>query len=203
VSLSRALRILGIGLLVVVVAAALTGCGSDDDSESSKGTTTSATTTSGTTTSGTSSPLDGWAQGFCTTVASWQGTVKTTQAKLSKSQADFASASEAITSANEILIDSLKGLGTPPAPASTQAKNAIDELSGDLEDGAAAVNTALTGNFSTQSEIAQASGQAKASLLTMKRDISTTVTKLRALPDAEGWKQAFQDVAACHAVANG
>jgi hypothetical protein len=193
VSLSRPLRILGIGLLVIVVAAALTGCGSDDDSESSKGTTTS----------GTSSPLDGWAQGFCTSVAAWQGTVKTTAAKLSKSQADFASASEAITSANDILIDSLKGLGTPPAPASTQAKNAIDELSGDLEDGAAAVNTAITGNFSTQSEIARASSQARASLLSMKRDISTTVTKLRALPDEEGWKQAFQDVAACHAVANG
>jgi hypothetical protein len=193
VSLSRPLRILGIGLLIVVVAAALTGCGSDDDSESSKGTTTS----------GTSSPLDGWAQGFCTSVAAWQGTVKTTAAKLSKSQADFASASEAITSANEILIDSLKGLGTPPAPASTQAKNTIDELSGDLEDGAAAVNTALTGNFTTQSEIAQASSSARASLATMKRQISTTVTKLRALPDEEGWKQAFQDVAACHAVANG
>jgi len=198
VSLSRPLRILGIGLLVIVVAAALTGCGSDDDSESSKG-----TTTSGTTTSGTSSPLDGWAQGFCTSVAAWQGTVKKTAAQLSKSQADFASASEAITSANDILIDSLKGLGTPPAPASTQAKNAIDELSGDLEDGAAAVNTALTGNFSTQSEISQASSSARASLLTMKRQISTTVTKLRALPDAEGWKQAFQDVAACHALANG
>ena len=197
-SLSRPLRILGIGLLVIVVAAALTGCGSDDDSESSKG-----TTTSGTTTSGTSSPLDGWAQGFCTSVAAWQGTVKKTAAQLSKSQADFASASEAITSANDILIDSLKGLGTPPAPASTQAKNAIDELSGDLEDGAAAVNTALTGNFSTQSEISQASSSARASLLTMKRQISTTVTKLRALPDAEGWKQAFQDVAACHALANG
>jgi hypothetical protein len=193
VSLSRPLRILGIGLLVIVVAAALTGCGSDDDSEPSRGTTTS----------GTSSPLDGWAQGFCTSVAAWQGTVKTTAAKLSKSQADFASASEAITSANDILIDSLKGLGTPPAPASTQAKNAIDELSGDLEDGAAAVNTAITGNFSTQSEIARASSQARASLSSMKRDISTTVTKLRALPDEEGWKQAFQDVAACHAVANG
>ena len=197
-SLSRPLRILGIGLLVIVVAVALTGCGSDDDSDSSKG-----TTTPGTTTSGTASPLDGWAQGFCTTVAAWQGTVKKTAAQLSKSQADFASASEAITSANDILIDSLKGLGTPPAPASTQAKNTIDELSGDLEDGAAAVNTALTGNFTTQSEISQASSSARASLLTMKRQISTTVTKLRALPDAEGWKQAFQDVAACHAVANG
>ena len=196
-NLPRALRIIGTGLLVIALAAALTGCGSDDDSESSKGTTT------GTTTSGTSSPLDGWAQGFCTSVAAWQGTVKTTAAKLSKSQADFASASEAITSANEILIDSLKGLGTPPAPASTQAKNVIDELSGDLEDGAAEVNTALTGNFTTQSEIARATSQARASLSAMKRDISATVTKLKALPDEEGWKEAFQGVAACKAVVNG
>jgi hypothetical protein len=196
---SRGLKILGSGLLVVVLAAAAAGCGgSDDDSEASGGTPGTTATTSGT-----SSPLDGWAQGFCTTVASWQGSIKTTAAKLSNSQADFASASEAITSANEILISSLKGLGTPPAPATTQAKNTIDKLSGDLEDGAAAVNTELTGNFTTQSQINQASARARASLTEMKGDISTAVTELKALSDTEGWKEAFQNTASCQAVANG
>ena len=122
---------------------------------------------------------------------------------MSNSQADFASASEAITSANEILIESLQGLGTPPAPATTQAKDVIDELSGDLEDGAGEIDQALTGNFTTQSEINSASSRARTSLSQMNSDISTAVTKLKALPDEEGWKQAFTEVPACQAVANG
>jgi hypothetical protein len=191
VTLSRALKILGSGLLVIALAVALSGCGSDDDSESS-----------GATTSGTATSLDGWAQGLCTAVASWQASVQATSAKLANSQADFASASEAITSANEALTGSLEGLGTPPAPASSQAKDAIDELSANLEEGAGEIEQALTGNFTTQSEIAQASSQAKASLSTMQGDISKTVAELKALPDEEGWKQSFQ-TGACQAVANG
>ena len=191
---SRALKILGSGLLVIVLAVALSGCGSDDDSESSGGTTT--------TKSGTATSLDGWAQGFCTSVAAWERSIEKTRTKLSNSQADFASASEAITSANELLIESLQGLGTPPAPATTQAKDVIDELSADLEDGAGEIDQALTGNFTTQSEINSASSRARTSLSQMNSDISTAVTKLKALPDEEGWKQAFQDVAACQAVAN-
>ena len=70
-------------------------------------------------------------------------------------------------------------------------------------EGAAAVNTAVTGNFTTQSQIEQASSTARAELSGMKRQISAAVTKLKALPNEEGWKQAFQDVASCHAVANG
>lgn len=187
-------RRLGSGLVIVaLVAVALSGCGSDDESGSNDGTTTS----------GASSALDGWAQGFCTSVAAWEGSIKATSAKLATSKANFASASEAITSANEVLSDSLQGLGTPPAPATTQAKDVIDGLSADLEDGAGEIDQALTGNFTTQSEINSASSRARTSLSQMDSDISTAVTKLKALPDEEGWKQAFQDVAACQAVANG
>jgi hypothetical protein len=191
--LSSMSRRLGSGLVVVaLVAVALSGCGSDDESGSNNGTTTS----------GASSALDGWAQGFCTTVAAWERSVKKTSTKLSNSQADFASASEAITSANGVLIDSLKGLGTPPAPATTQAKDVIDELSADLEDGAGEIDQALTGNFTTQSELNSAASRARTSLSQMNSDVSTAVTKLKALPDEEGWKQAFTAVPACHAVAS-
>ena len=35
----------------------------------------------------------------------------------------------------------------------------------------------------------------------MDSDISSTVTELPALPDEEGWKEAFEQVPACQAVA--
>jgi hypothetical protein len=192
VTRSRALRTFGSGLLIVVLVAALSGCGSDDESGSNNGTTTSAD----------ASALDGWARGLCTSVAAWQGSVKATSAKMANSKADFASASEAITSANDALVAGLKGLGAPPAPATTEAKNVIDELAADLEDEAGEIEQALFG-VSTQSEIVKASSRVRASISKMDSDISATVTKLKALPDEEGWKQAFEDVPACQAVASG
>jgi hypothetical protein len=190
---SRVIRILCGGLVAVLLVAASSGCGSDDEPSSKEATTTSAD----------ASALDGWARGLCTTVASWQGSIKTTSTKMANSQADFAEAQEAITSANDALISSLKGLGTPPAPATTQAKNVIDELLSELEGTAAAIDQALTGNFGTQAEIVRASSRASRLLSEMKSEISNAVTKLRALPDEEGWKEAFRDVPACQAVANG
>jgi small-conductance mechanosensitive channel len=186
--------------MALVLVAAFSGCGgSDDDSGSSAGSPTSSVTT---TTSGGGSALDEWATGLCQAVASWKSTVAQTKAKLNASQADFASASQAITSASQALVGSLEGLGTPPAPATTQAKDSIDELSSNLQKESGAIQTALNGTFNTQSEVAQASAQVRSSISKMNADISRTVAELQALPD-EGWKQSFRAVPSCQAVVKG
>jgi hypothetical protein len=190
---SRAFRALGSGLLAVVLAAAaLSGCGSNDETGSNDGTTTS----------GDFSSLDGYAQSLCQSVAAWQESLKGTSTKMANSQADFASASEAITSANTALVGSLEGLGTPPAPATTESKDVIDGLSANLEAASGDIQHELSG-VSTQSEIVTASSQVRASISKMNSDVSNTVTKLKALPDEQGWKQAFQQAADCQTVANG
>ena len=199
-TIAPTLRIFGCGVVTLALVTAFSGCGgSDGGSGSSAGATTSSVTTTAT---GSATPLDGWASGFCQAIASWQSTVKTTGAKLSASQADFNSASQAISSANQALTGSLGGLGTPPAPASTDATNAIDELSTNLQNESAAIEQALNGNFSTQSEIATASAKVRASISKMNGSISKTVADLKALPDKEGWKKSFQQVPACKIVAN-
>jgi hypothetical protein len=199
-TIARIFRIFGCAVVTVALVAAFSGCGgSDGRSRSSAGATTSSITTTAT---GTATPLDGWASGLCQAVASWESTVKTTSAKIDNSQADFNSASQAISSANQALTGSLGGLGTPPAPASTEAKDAIDELSTTLQDESAAIEQALNGNFSTQSEIATASARVRASISKMNASISKTVADLKALPDKEGWKKSFQEVPACKIVAN-
>jgi hypothetical protein len=200
VNIARAFPPFRSGLVIVLLAAVLSGCGSNDDSGPSAATTTPS---AGTTTSGNATSLDEWAAGLCQAVASWEASVQSTSAKMSSSQDSFQSASDAITSANEALVGSLEGLGTPPAPASTQAKDAIDELSASLEKGSGEIDQALNGTFSTQSEIAKASAQVRTSISKMNGAISKTVNELKALPDEEGWKQSFQQVAACKAVANG
>ncbi len=199
-SSARAARIFGCGVVTLVLVAASSGCGgSNNDSGSSAGTTTLSTSTSS---SGTATPLDGWASGLCQAIASWGSTVKTTGAKLSASQADFNTTSQAISSANQALTGSLGGLGAPPAPASTDATNAINELSTNLQNESAAIEQALNGNFSTQSQIATASAKVRASISKMNGSISKTVADLKALPDKEGWKKSFQQVPACKIVAS-
>jgi len=199
VTASRILRAFGCGVLALGLAAAASGCGgSNDNSGASAGTTTLSTSTSS---AGTATPLDGWASGLCQAVASWQTTVKTTGAKLDKSQADFASASQAISSASQALVSSLSGLGAPPAPASTQAQDTINQLSTNLQDESGQIQQTLNARVTSQSDIDRASAQVRASIAKMNASISKTVSDLKALPDKEGWKQSFQSVPACKIVA--
>jgi hypothetical protein len=186
---ASAFRSFGSGVVTLLVVAALSGCGSSNDSITNQGATTSG------------AALDEWARGLCQALASWQGTVKATSAKMAKSKADFSSASNAITSENQKLVSSLSGLGTAPAPASTDAQNVIDTLSTNLQQESGKIENALSG-VATQSKIANASKQARASISTMNGDISKTVAQLKALPNQEGWKQSFRRVAACQSVAN-
>lgn len=197
VTVASAFRTCGGVLVVIVLGAALSGCGSSSGS-SAGGTTTNV----GTTTSGHATALDGWARGLCQAVASWDASVKATKGTIASSKADFASASQAITGANQALVASLGGLGTAPAPATTQAQNVIDGLSTSLQQESANISQALTG-VRTQSEITKASTQVRSSISKMNGDISSTVSRLRALPDSEGWKEAFRQPAACRTVANG
>jgi hypothetical protein len=199
VTVARGVRIFGCGFAALALVAAFSGCGgSGDDSGASAGTTTLSTSTSS---GGTATPLDGWASGLCQAVASWQSTVKTTAAKIDKSQADFASASQAISSASQALVGSLDGLGAPPAPASAQAQDTINELSTNLQNESGQIQKTLNTRVTTQSDIDKASAQVRASIAKMNASISKAVSDLKALPDEEGWKKSFQSVPACKIVA--
>ena len=184
--------------VIILLSAALSGCGSNGDSGSS-----ASTTTSGKGASENATTLDAWAAGLCQGVASWQQTVKTTSAKLDNSQADFASASQAISPANQALLASLEGLGTPPAPATADANQVIDALSTNLQQGSADIQQTLNQRFSTQAEVASASAKVRASISQMNADISKAVTELKALPEQQGWKKSFQRTPACQIVAKG
>ncbi len=169
-------------LVIVVLVAALSGCGSNDEPA----------------TTGDSSSLEGWAEALCMSVTDWQASIQST-AKMANSKSDFAEAEAAVTSANDFLVGSLEGLGTPPAPASMEAKTAIDKLSADLQSEAGEIEQSVFG-VSTQSEIVAATARVKTSISKMNADISETVTELKALPNEEGWKEAFR-VPECQSVA--
>ena len=172
-------------LVVAFGAALLSGCGSEDEAA----------------TSGDESSLQGWAQGLCTSVGEWKATTKSTGEKMANSKDDFAQGEQAVTSADDILVSGLHGLGTPPAPASTDAKDAIAGLFTKLESQSGDIEQALKAEPRTQSEVVTASARVNALISEMNGDISKTVTELKSLPDTEGWKAAFQ-VPSCQGVAS-
>jgi hypothetical protein len=185
-------------LAIAFLGAMLAGCGSDD--KKAAGGDSSETTR--TTPTGVSS-LEDWADGLCTSVAEWQSSVKSTAASMAASKSDFAQGEQAVTSADNFLVSGLKGIGTPPAPASTDAKNAFDQLLTNLENDAGDIQQALLTEPRTQSEVETATARVKTLLTGMNSDIARTVTELKALPDTEGWKAAFKKIPRCHAVAAG
>ena len=192
----------GTGMLVVAFAGALlSGCGSNEETATS-GESPQEASTEKTGTSQLQSPLEAWAIGLCNSVAQWQSSTKSTGEKMANSKADFAQGEQAVTSAEQILVSSLEGLGTPPAPASTKAKNAIAGLLNELEDGGGEIEQALLEEPRTQSDIVRASARVKALISGMNSDISKTVTQLKSLPDTEGWKAAFE-VPSCQGVSTG
>jgi hypothetical protein len=184
------------GIVVAMATLAIVACGGSSDNEASP-----QSTVTGAATSGDESSLKGWAQGLCASVAESQATTKSTGAKMANSTDDFAQGQQAVTSADDILVSSLDGLGAPPAPASTEAKDAIDGLLTKLEDTGGDIEQATSG-VSTQSEIESATTQVKALISEMNSDISKTVTELKSLPDTEGWKAAVDDPS-CKSVAAG
>jgi hypothetical protein len=183
--------------MVAMAALTLVACGGSSDDEASP-----QSTVPGAATSGDESSLEGCAQGLCGSLAEWQATTKSTGAKMANSKDDFAQGEQAVTSADEILVSSLKGLGTPPAPASVEAKNAIARLLTKLENKGGDIEQALVEEPRTQSEIVTDTAQVKALISEMKSDVSQTVTELKSLPDTEGWKAAF-DVPSCKGLATG
>jgi hypothetical protein len=185
------------GIVVAIAALTLAACGGSSGDEAAP-----QSTTTGAATSGDESSLEGWAQGLCSSVAEWQATTKSTGAKMANSKDDFAEGEQAVTSADDFLVSGLKGLGTAPAPASTDANDAIARLLTKLENESGEIEKALSGEPRTQSELVTASARVKALISEMNSDISKTVTELKSLPDTEGWKAAF-DVPSCQGVATG
>ena len=196
-------RRFGTGILVVAfVGALLSGCGSNEETATTGDVSPQEGSTETTGTSRLESPLQGWASGLCTSIADWQASTKATGEKMANSKDDFAQGEQAVTSADDILVSSLKGLGTPPAPASAEAKNAFAGLLTKLEDEGGEIEQALVDEPRTQSEVVTATARVKALTSKMESEISKTVTELKSLPDTEGWKAAFSGPY-CRAVASG
>jgi len=169
----------------VVLAAALAfaaGCGGSGDKTSS---------------------AEQWANGFCEAVTTWQNdltsianNLKQKQSSLTKS--DVTSSVDEAKSSTQTLGKSLKDLGKPDTDAGQQAQDEVAQLSDSLSKSVDTVQKAVDdASGAGVAGVLNAVSVASGTLVTMGKEVSSTVSQLEQL-DAQGeMKQAFQKASSC------
>jgi hypothetical protein len=163
--------------LVVVIAALAAGCGGSD-----KPPTTAE-----------------WADGVCSSVSTWEDSLKTAVQPITSgdiSKDSLKTAADDAKSATDTLTSDLKDLGKPDTQAGQQAQDQVDTLTNQLQTDVDTIKSAAEG-VSGVSGITAAVTTATTAVQTMKTQIDSTVTSLKQL-DAKGeLSTAFQQSSSC------
>jgi len=178
-----------LAVLALAVAGVATACGGGSSS------TTTTTSASGT-------PVVEWANGFCTSFASWQKQLTSIGKDVvsSPSKDSLQKAADDVKAANQKLVDDLHGLGKPDTQGGDQVQTSVEDMSTTL-------NTQLTDiqndvqNASGITGIASAIASISASLGTMGTALSTTITTIQHAGVKSEMKTAFQQAPSCRGVA--
>jgi hypothetical protein len=165
-------------LLVTALALAAAGCGGDDEND--------ATTE--------------WAGDVCSSITTWQSSitdaVNSVRDNPTKEGVDnaFSDAKDA----TKTLTDDLKGLGTPDTDAGQQAKDALNELSSDLDAGVQQVQQAIeTAQGAGATAALSAISAVSATLSTLMSQATTTFSQLQNLDGGQELKDAFDNAGSC------
>jgi hypothetical protein len=148
--------------------------------------------------SDTSSATD-WANNLCSAITTWSDSVKSSANSLkggNLSENGLKSASTDIKDASNKLVDDLKGLGKPDTEAGQQAKDAVDKLSGQVDNDVQEMQSAVD-KVSGVNGVLAAVSSVSATLSTMATQISSAASTLEQT-DAKGeLQQAFKNASAC------
>jgi hypothetical protein len=175
-------------VLVVALLAVVSGCGSNDET---------------TTTTAAAAVTAEWADGLCASLVAWRSSIKSATASVKSGDVSGTSLQEtadSISTANDDLVSDLEGLGTPPTPGADEAKATTDEFVNEAQSESEEITDAAT-NVSSVSDLPGAVADITASLATISKDLASTVTKLKTLPNSE-WDQAFAQSQDCDELTN-
>lgn len=152
--------------------------------------------------SDTSSATD-WANNFCSALTTWTSSVKSAANSLkgNPSEDGLKSAAGDIKSASDTLVDDLKDLGKPDTKAGQDAKDAVDQLSSEVEDDVQEMQSAVDKASGVQGVVTAASS-VSATLSKMGTQINSAASKLDDADPSGELKQAFQESSACKSLTN-
>jgi hypothetical protein len=168
------ISVVALVLISLVVAA---GCGGSSSNESSP---------------------EEWAGGLCSALTTWTNSVKSASNSLTSnpSEDSLKGAAGDIESASDTLVGDLKDLGKPDTKAGQDAKDAVDQLSSEVEDDVQEMQDTVDQASGAQGVLAAASS-VSATLSKMGNQINSAASKLDSADPAGELRQAFQDAPAC------
>jgi hypothetical protein len=175
--------VLGVALVVAALAFAVSGCGGDDEPE-----------TSG---------VDAWADSFCTAVGDWKSTIlDDLYNKFKADPSQFASedalkdAVQTVSDATDTLVSDLKDLGAPETESGEAVQSSVESLESTLESQNADVEQAVEG-VSSIADIPGAITAVGTALTAMGTSLQDTVDTVENA-DAQGeLKDAFEQSDSC------
>jgi hypothetical protein len=172
--------------LLAILAGALlaAGCGGDDDE------------TSG---------ANEWASSVCSAVTTWTESVSAAATSLqggNLSENSLKGAVDDVTDATKTLADELQDVGEPDTEDGQQAKDSLDQLSKDVEDGVQALEDEVD-SASSGSGILDAISQISATLATMSRQVAGVVDELEQLDPAGELDDALNNADECSSLRSG
>ena len=176
-----ALRLIALASLFAALSIAA-GCGGGGDDESS---------------------ASAWADDLCGSLTTWKDSIDSiaNELKQSPSRDQLESAADDAKDATSTLVDDLKGLGTPDTEAGDQAKETVDTLTSQVEDGVDTVQQAVD-NASGASGMLNAISVASRELATLLQQISTSYQQLKGLDPGGELESALQDSSSCQSLSS-
>ena len=170
-------------LLPVLTAALLAaGCGSSDDE-----------------TSGASD----WANSVCSAVSSWKTSVSSAATSIqggNLSENSLESAVDEVTDATKTLADDLKDAGRPDTADGQKAKGVVDQLAGEIEDGAQKIGDAVD---DASGGLLEAISTITGTLATMGDQVGAAVDQLKQLDPAGELSDALNNADDCSSLRSG
>jgi hypothetical protein len=139
-----------------------------------------------------------WFDNVCSAVTTWQDSIASAgqSLKTNPSKAGLESAFTDAKDATSTLSDDLKSAGTPDTESGQQAKDELDTLGTQLDDGVTKMQDSV-GGVTTVNQALTAVSAVSGTLATMSTQIKSTVDDLRTL-DAKGELQtAFNEADSC------
>jgi hypothetical protein len=180
-ALVRATRIVLL-VLVAAVAVVATGCGKSKQLSASE-----------------------WATSFCSDVTTWRDSVTSAASPLKNGNITKDSVQTAFNdfkSATNTFVTDVKNLGKPATEAGGQAKQAVDQLTTQIDDGVNTIKSAVSGVSDVSGALAAAS-TVSGTLTSMRNDVKTTYSNLQQIDASGKLTSAFADSASCKALKTG
>ena len=173
-------------LLPAVLAAALlaAGCGGSDEA---------------------TAPASEWASSVCSSVTAWKTSLTTAVTSLqggNLSENNLNNAVDDVSDATKTLADDLEAAGTPDTQDGQEAKDLVEQLVDDVDQGVQTIGNAID-DASSGTGLLDAISQISETLATMNRQIGDVVGQLQQLDPAGELKDALDNADECSSLRSG